>query len=646
MSRDITELSGDQVANMLIKYDRSNPAHQEIRAELIHHFRGYAGHDIKHGTVPDVLFDPTGIEVKLFFPVNTRNHTYKLSDIEIFVVCIIDDLVTKGYTRTSLDTQMESRQDVGVTLTLTQDQVARLWDVILAAKQQRVAVQNVQAMTARAPAPAPAASFQQQEETEKSGYVFDPRLLDQITTCWDTDFDVLPNGPHAANTTSPSHLNSFPVDGAPWLYTGDSNDQAKVKIYYDPTVVGLTKEQVLKSLGDHHDKNVDRGNRHLGKHRMVVGPIKILKNDLEKDYPEQPEVLCITAVAPKVSLGLDGSSGLDRDEMGSHQGDAGLSKFYEAHTLLMKRVIFLAKEQDVLMIPEIGLGVYLTEDESKLKYITTAYRAWQDAWDESPWRPKKLILSHFNGGKPVPEFVRGAFLSSNIEIITTDVIAESARYALMGQHVALLNPGSDVSVGGAYKANVKTLEEKIAKCTTLMVQHSPKYNRQLTGDVVVEFPAVLQCASFIAPASVVSSSATTRLFAPSPFAAAAMSSSPTSQSENKLYPDLKELFIDENTFNHIMDLLNKYVKAKSSLFSFFKENKSLTQIKDFLKENEAKISEASNNPAAQEDILIALKSKVDSLTDIGEIASKVRGALDQLHYKRSPTPAMTSQGKQ
>lgn len=294
---------------------------------------------------------------------------------------------------------------------------------------------------------------------------------------------------------SASAVSSAYAQPMPWQRPGDSNAQSEVHIYYDPTV--LNQQQVLQSLGDHYSGQLDVSSRSLAKNRMVVGPIRIFENDAGQRYTSPPEVLCITAAAPKVAQPGQHAQdpGIDWQRCGPGNSN-GLKNFYDDHYLLMRRILFLAKDTDVLVMPEIGLGVYLkiSDEQQKRNYVATAYQAWQAAWhDMKHQRPKRLVLSHFSKDRKVPFHVSEQIREPEIELIATDVLAYSADLQVRGEQVALLNPGSDVSVGGIYKKDVSTLEEKIAKKTTLMTQHAPCYNSILQdASLMCSFPKKLQ----------------------------------------------------------------------------------------------------------------------------------------------------------
>lgn len=214
-------------------------------------------------------------------------------------------------------------------------------------------------------------------------------------------------------------------------------------------------------------------NRHLARHRLVYGPVNFYLN-FQFEKPTKMPV--ISACAPNFS----GSSIKDFEAFTTGNPTTKNLTLQEAPYTkacedLATFIIKTAKENghDKLIMPAFGVGVYVLHlnDESKKKATEIMYRAFAKAAEAFKLKIDWIIWENDPNGAQIQKQLLE--YSKAITPVMGDLMKHSEAMLQKGENIALLNPGSDRTVGGIYtKYQPTTLEEQIAQQSDLVLMHS------------------------------------------------------------------------------------------------------------------------------------------------------------------------------
>lgn len=259
-----------------------------------------------------------------------------------------------------------------------------------------------------------------------------------------------------------------------------------LKIGYKPIAkASYTKDQL--QLAPTRNKAT---HRQFTRHRIIYGPLAYYLDGFDED----PVVInTITACA----INLMGTSSKDLDKF-IPNGEFDSNKYRQACQQSAALIIKACKANNIdrLVIPAFGVGVYVRllpyPDRTLAKKIMNQTFAkfakkydiivdWI-VWNQSPQAQseKKMLDAQTPDNK-------------HIFHIIADMIDYTNILVQQGVKCAMLNPGSDRTIGGMFtKPNPKTLEEQIAQKSDLLALHTV-YNDQL----IAKFERDLQCGNVL-----------------------------------------------------------------------------------------------------------------------------------------------------
>lgn len=262
----------------------------------------------------------------------------------------------------------------------------------------------------------------------------------------------------------------------------------------------------------------------LSKYRAVVGPVNFARGYFEPVtdipannyfYTTKPDVVSLPHnimcgvlnqldININIQINIISCCGINlwvltRDiNLYFINGNINEIEFTRTYQTLANFIISIAKkeEYDILVMPPIGCGLFLQELVTKEK-IQNAIRIIINCFKKASiiYKQKVLWVNWLNETKderiayevkdkktfdkifePNNEFFDN---SEYFAIINSDIITCALYYdKVKNKKVAVVNPGSERTIGGMYLSTAMTLEEQIARSSDLILLHS-KVNKEL-----------------------------------------------------------------------------------------------------------------------------------------------------------------------
>ena len=276
-------------------------------------------------------------------------------------------------------------------------------------------------------------------------------------------------------------------------------------IYFLDDFLGIDQVQALKTTQIGYDpltcKDIlapsaseAKTNRAFTRNRIIYGPVDFY---LDKQLENPTEISVITACAPNLmgtsDADLQQFSTKTTNKKGSRQ--LKVNEYAQEADKLAEFIVATAKNagNDRLIMPAFGVGVYIKTLNKKSQALATQimYEAFAKAaaknkiqvewmvWaNETKYEPKVMAetLSSYSQNNPYMK-----------PVIEADMLDYTKQAIQNGQKVAMLNPGSDRTIGGKFThKNPKTLEEQIAQQSDLLVLHS-QFNEAMVKNFNDEF---------------------------------------------------------------------------------------------------------------------------------------------------------------
>jgi hypothetical protein len=264
-----------------------------------------------------------------------------------------------------------------------------------------------------------------------------------------------------------------------------------VQIHYDPIVfsdkASISRTLRTKATVDQDRDPLSQTWRHCTKHRLVTSKVTGYMTGRGDFTRPSFEIIITTACAPNGKNGKE-----DRKKYFSAK-DKDLSEYKKIMLLTYKRILHaqITNGAEVLIIPPIGLGVYLDKvpPGQKEKAIEMNYHALREAIESiGPGSPlKEIICVAPNSGNENKHLRKAHDVFSNCRppIPTTfapaDALETAQKLTEKGYQVGIVNAGSDRTIGGGYaKINPEKLlpmEETLSQATDLVyIQAQDKGN--------------------------------------------------------------------------------------------------------------------------------------------------------------------------
>jgi hypothetical protein len=263
----------------------------------------------------------------------------------------------------------------------------------------------------------------------------------------------------------------------------------KVSVIADPRVISA-KDSLLDTTGiDKFPTNTHlnmklapnwRGakkSRHLSRYRIIHGPVDFYSGtDFKQKDRTQLYVMSTNGI------NLMGSSPTDLSDFVSSRGKLNVAAFKSEYEKIADHIVATAKsEGKKLVMPTFGAGVYLknlSKDQQTIakkiifesfanaasKHQTHVY------WDAYSNREKGIYDA-------IPNIDR-----SFISVETGDMVELAKNLQQRGENIALLNAGSDRTIGGGYTAAPHPgtpTEEQTSHQSDLVFMHSRTFNEPI-----------------------------------------------------------------------------------------------------------------------------------------------------------------------